>query len=94
MNMKVNQLDEEQILPQKVFTHRKEDKARKIVEVLKKDCRASLPRISKRTGIPVSTVFKVMQTIREHNDFKLVLNRRKCVKGSKNRALKGEKILA
>lgn len=61
---------EEDIFPKKVLHHKMEGRAKPILEVLEKDCRASLKQIVAATKIPSSTVFRILEEIKKYHDFR------------------------
>lgn len=57
----------ESIFPQRIVQDRHEERAQKIMSLLRKDCRASLTEVASRTGMKLSTTHRVLELMKKHN---------------------------
>ena len=51
----------------------REERAGRIIECLNKDFRMGLSDISRKTRIPISTIFKIINDIKKYNDIILTI---------------------
>jgi DNA-binding Lrp family transcriptional regulator len=90
----IREMKQDVIFPTKLLYDRKEEKAQKIIKVMEQNCRAPLTDVADQTGIPLSTVFKIVEKIKKHHTFRLeMVPTRKKIYGTPRMEEKLQKII-